>query len=146
MNSRLSARSSIVAMLVACAATLAACGGSSPSASPPGPGDFAICRIVTKANTAYQTKQYTTWRLEMAQIGNMAGSAHDSTIRNYALKLKSAYDTPTTSTTSTTLPRKLTSKKGAKKPVVIPPAVVGSLFNGLGGYVGLKSTCATLHS
>jgi hypothetical protein len=147
VRSRPTARSSIVAMLVACAATLAACGGSSPTASPPGPGDFAICKVVSKATAAYQAKQYTTWRLDMAQIGTMAASAHDSTIRNYALELKSAYDSPSTSTTSTstTLPRKVTSKKGATKPVLVPSAAMGSLFNGLGGYIGLKNTCASLH-
>lgn len=147
MRSPRTAGSSIVAVLVACAVTLAACGGSSPSAtsSPPGPGDFAICKVVSTATTAYQAKQYTTWRLDMAQIGTMAASAHDSTIRNYALELKAAYDAPTTSATSTTLPRKVTPKKGSKGPVVVPPASFGSLFNGLGGYVGLEKTCATLH-
>lgn len=146
MRVRISARSSIVAMLVACAAVMAACGGGAPTAAkspPPGPGDFAICNVIAKATAAYSAKQYPAWRLDLAQIGTMASSAHDLAIKRYADELKAAYDSPTTTVPTT---RPVTRTKGTKRSKgVVNTGKLEYLFAGLGGYVGIKDTCAKLH-
>lgn len=124
--------------------------GASTHQSKPGAGDFAICSVVKRATTAYDAKQYTVWRLAMAQIGDMAGSARYAPIKKYALELKAAYDTPHHSTTTTThksgkLSGKSKTAKTAKGAVSSGFSLSG-LFQGIGGYVGLKKTCATLKS
>lgn len=113
--------------------------GASTHKSKPGAGDFAICSVVKRATTAYNAKQYTVWRLAMAEIGNMAKSARYAPIKKYALELKAAYDSPHPSTTTTTTKTRKSGKRA------VPAGIdLGGLFEGLGGYVGLKKTCATL--
>ena len=131
-------RTGLALLVTASALALTACGGS-PSAAkspPPGPGDFAIFNVVARSTFDYTTKQYATWKLAMAEIGTMAGSARDLTVKKYADELKAAYDSPTTTSTTT---RTKSSRK------VVNESGLGNFFAGIGGYVGLKNTCPKLH-
>ncbi len=124
---------------VMCVVGLAACSStpSSPSAHisgkspPPGAGDTAICQLVTQATMAYNAKNYTGWRSDMVQIGNMAGSAQYEPVKTYADAIHRETTLITTTTTR--------SKKKS-----------GLVFNGslalAGGYVGLQHACANLPS
>lgn len=134
---------------LACAGGLAACGSSTPSANsaptttspPPGPGDVAICHLVTQATTAYQAKNYTAWRFDLAAIGNAAGSAHYEPIKSVATQLKTLLS-PTTTTTTTA------AKHGKKKSKYKPDlsGAVNRVFGPIGGYLQLTKTCAHLPS
>ena len=125
-----------------CVAGLTACGGASPTASrqgapttspPPGPGDAAVCQLVTQATAAYKAQNYSTWRSDMKQIGNTAATTQYFPLKRYADEVQRV----TTGTTTTTKPK---SKKNSK----------GVTFSGslsvLGGYVGLQRVCANLPS
>jgi hypothetical protein len=127
---------------IACVVTLAACGSSTPSGSSqgtqtggtPGPADSRICQVVTQATAAYNAKQYTTWRNDMALIGQSADSAQYTPLKNYAEEIKQA----TSSATTTTKPNSRRAKASGVH--------VGGLFGELGGYVGLQRVCAKLPS
>jgi len=115
--------------VAACAFLLAACGGSSgvsngvQTNNSVGSGDKAICTVISQASTAYDANQFGTWRADMVQIGNMAASAQNTTIKTFADRVKQAYDTPSTH-----------KNRGNF-----------SGLEGLAGYVQLKKTCAKLH-
>jgi hypothetical protein len=134
---------------MACVVTLAACGGSTPSPTsqstqttqnspPPGQGDAAICQLVSKASAAYNAKDYTAWRSDMAQIANMADSAQYVPIKQVATQLK-AILASSSSTTTTTKAGKHTKYKSS---------TLGSnlrgIFGPIGAYVDLTKTCAHL--
>lgn len=129
-----------IAVLV-CIATLTACAGpssnrqsTSTTSPPPGAGDVAICQIVSKATAAYNSKDYTSWRLYIAQVGSTADSAQYLPLKRYAEKVKHAISEGST-TSSTTKPDKSSRADRLN---------VSGLFNALGGYLGLKQVCATL--
>ena len=83
---RVSPRRPLMGLAVlACVVGLTACGGGgstntsqhgAPTTSPlPGARDTAICQVITKATTAYNAKDYVTWRSDMVEIASAADSA-----------------------------------------------------------------------
>jgi hypothetical protein len=91
-----------------------------------------ICQLVSKATTAYNSKDYVTWRSYMAQIGQTADSAQYLPLKRYAEEVKRANNQ--VSTTTTTKPKTGKPKGSALN--------VNGLFAALGGYVGLQHVCA----
>jgi hypothetical protein len=144
-----SIRTAVMAGLatIACVVALSACGGSTPSSSsssgtqasgsspPPGPGDSRICTVVSQAKTAYNAKDFTTWRSDMILIGDAADSAQYVPIKNYAEDLKQA---TSSSTTTTTKPKSKARRAGGVH--------VSGLFDELGAFVGLQHACAQVTS
>jgi len=133
-----------LAMLTAVAG-LSACGSSPPSAPrsapttspPPGAGDTSICQLVAKATAAYNAKNYTAWRSDMAQIGATADSAQYVPLKTYAEDVKRANSEATTTTTK---------PKSGSKPKKGERINLGGLLGVLGGFVGLQHVCAKLPS
>jgi hypothetical protein len=132
---------------VACVLTMAACGGSAPSSSssqgaqstgtspPPGPSDARICQVVSQATTAYNSKNFSAWRSDLALVGAAADSAQYVPLKTYAEEVKQA----TSSTTTTTKPRSKSRHSAGG-------IHTSGLFNELGAYVGLQHVCAKLPS
>jgi hypothetical protein len=124
--------------------SLAACGGSPTSSSsksaqatgtspPPGAADSRICQVITQATAAYNAKNYTTWRNDLALVGEAADSAQYVPIKNYAEELKQS-----AGSTTTTKPKSKSKSRGASG------VHLGGLFSELGAYVGLQRVCAKL--
>jgi hypothetical protein len=90
--------------------------------------------VVTQAVAAYNAKNYTAWRSDMAAIGETANSAQYVPLKTYAEEAKQA----TSSTTTTTKPK---SKSKSRRAGGVH---VGGLFGEVGAYVGLQRVCATL--
>jgi hypothetical protein len=88
--------------------------------------------VVTKATAAYNAKDYTTWRNDLALIGEAADSAQYVPLKNYAKELKQS----ASPTTTTTKPK---SKSHGPSGVHL-----GGLFSEVGAYVGLQRVCAKL--
>jgi hypothetical protein len=87
--------------------------------------DREICGKITKAAASYKAKDFSAWRTGMAQIGAIADSAKNPSIRTYAAALRAAYVTTTSG-------------------VQTPSNGYQNLFLGVGAYSKLKSVCAGL--
>ena len=134
--------------LVALMFVTAACGGATPTpqtsqttqgtvnSPPPGPGDAAICQVISRAETSYAAAQWTIWRAQMAQIGALAGSASYVPIKADAQALKTIYTTPSSTTTTTTKPK---SKSKIRVREFNPAGLTG-----LYAYAGLRNTCSKI--
>jgi hypothetical protein len=120
-----------------CVIGLAACGSPSPTAGTsatksPGPGDTAICQLIVKATAAYNAKNFSEWRLYMAQVGASADSAQYPPVKRYAEEVKNGTTAANTTTT------KATKNKGG--------FVAGGALAIAGGYVGLQHACARVRA
>lgn len=103
---------------------LAACGGGAATTAHVNghtvkvtAGDQSLCASVSQAETAYQAKDYSQWRHDMAQISKMAGTANDPQLKKYAAQARRVNHRPR-------------------------EAVYN--FAGIGSFVGLRSTCKSL--
>ena len=106
---RVSRRRPLMGLVVlACVAGLTACGGgeykpeqhgAATTSPPPGAIDASICQVITKATTAYNAKDYATWRSDMVQIASAADSAQYTPIKKYAEEVKRGVKQATTTTT-----------------------------------------------
>ena len=149
---RVSPRRPLMGLTVlACVVGLAACGGggsTNPShhgaatASPlPGAGDTAICQIITKATTAYNAKDYVTWRSDMAEVAGAADSAQYVPLKKYAEEVKGGERVERTTTATTTRSKSKSKTKGTAN-----ISGITGVFATLGGYLGLQHVCAKLAS
>ncbi len=147
MTSPFRTRATVGLAALTCAVALAACSsgpttpsskGSATTSPPPGATDTSICQVIAKATTAYNAKDYGTWRSDMVQIANAAGSANYLPLKRYAEEVKQAIDKATTTTKPKGKPH---SKSKATEGVNL-----GGLFASLGGFVGLQHVCAKLPS
>ena len=141
-------RAAVAVAVLSCGAALTACGGSptgnstTPTTSPPpGLSDVAICQLVTKATTAYNAKDFISWRTDMQQIANQATSARYLPLKRYAEAVKGGLDAQATTTTTTSEP-KPHSKSKTKGTANV--GGVAAAFGTLGGYVGLQHVCSKL--
>lgn len=102
---------------------LAACGGGTTTTEVHGhkvtvtAGDQSVCSAVHKADADYQAKRYTQWLKDMAQIAQMTGTASNPELRKYVQEARLAN---------------------------VPARPHTYNFSGLGAYVGLRETCASL--
>ncbi|HEY1443472.1 MAG TPA: hypothetical protein VGF51_01135 [Acidimicrobiales bacterium] len=144
MTRRFGVRLATAVAALTCATALTAC-GSSPTSNnsaattspPPGAGDVAICQLVAKATTAYNAKDFTSWRSDMQQIASQAGSASYLPLKKYAEEVKGGEVAQAATTTTTTAPKSAKSKsKGAAN-----VSGIARVFGTLGGYLGLQHVC-----
>ena len=114
--------------------------GPRPRRLHPGPSRHRSVKSIAKATTAYNAKDYTTWRSDMVQIASAADSAQYTPIKKYAEEVKRAVQKATTTTTKPKGTRNSKSKPSGGG------VNLGGLFASLGGFVGLQHVCANLSS
>ena len=101
---------------------------------------MAICQLVTKATTAYNGKDFTSWRADMQQIASQAVSAKYLPLKRYAEEVKGGEREE--AATTTTFESKARSKSKSKGAANVNG--LAGLFGVIGGYVGLQRVCNSL--
>lgn len=110
--------------------TLAACGGSTPSASKPTQvttphgrtltvtvADQSVCTAVKQAYSDYQAKNYTKWRQDISALATKAGTVNNAHLKKYLREAREADKRPAKGTFN---------------------------FSGIGAFLGLRKTCKQL--
>lgn len=148
MTPRFGVRLATAVAALTCATALTACGstptssqGAATTSPPPGAGDVAICQLVTQATTAYNAKDFTSWRSDMHQIASQAGTASYLPVKKYAEEIKVGEAAQAATTTTTTAPK--TGSKSKSKGAANVSGLAG-VFGTIGGYLGLQHVCSHL--
>jgi hypothetical protein len=95
---------------------------------------------VTKATTAYNAKDFTSWRADMQQVASQAASAKYLPLKRYAEEVKGGQrEEAATTTTFESNGRSKSKSKGAAN-----VSGIAGVFGVVGGYVGLQRVCSNL--